>query len=130
MGLQLLCNLFIERRKYVMDVSFHPFQSPRYHGDYLLTLLESSGPFSVAGWLACLGACEGVGIKLYDNCMKSEGYKLSRTRRALTWSSVNTCMNVVENLQYQCPAQQSGLLIALDCPQVPAQNISRRGIDT
>lgn len=81
---------------------------------------QSTGPFSVAGWLACLGGCEGVGVKLYHNCMKAEGKDPSKSRRATSSTTVNPCLSIADNFQYSCPAQQKGLLSAVDCPQTLA----------
>ncbi len=77
---------------------------------------ESTGPFSVAGWLACFEGCEGVGLKLYRNCMKQKGWDPNRSRRAIAGATESTCLSVNDNHQFSCPAQRIGLLGALDCP--------------
>jgi len=114
-GIFLLGCVSRYRCKLIVDVS-HPSLSMYRRIRSVNKLSESTGPFSVAGWLACFGGCEGVGLKLYRNCMKQKGCDPNRSRRAIAWATESTCLSANDNLQFSCPAQRIGLLGALDCP--------------
>ncbi|KAF6224425.1 hypothetical protein HO133_011002 [Letharia lupina] len=81
-----------------------------------------TGPFVVAGWLACLGGCGATASKEFNNCQKAKGntdpdellpLNPFGKRQEATESS-NPCVNI-KNWSYQCPTQETELLSVYSC---------------
>ena len=91
--------------------------------------LKRTGPFAVAAGLACFGGCEASGIKLYDNCMKAKGsdpsipdhWKRTNPNTGGADVSGNVCLDIKDNLKFECPAMQNALLGYHNCP-APSQD--------
>ena len=84
--------------------------------------LNSTGPFVVAGWLACFGTCSGTGATVFNNCQKAKGntaqfhYFGGGDRKRDVTSSAETC-HQMSQWTFQCPAQGTGLLDKYNCEQ-------------
>ena len=89
---------------------------------------KSTGPFAVAGWLACLGGCSATGTKLYNNCQKAKGntnpddliplspFGKREGGEGGVIKLSDPCHNI-KQWTFQCPAQETGLLSTYRCQQ-------------
>ncbi|KAM0795295.1 hypothetical protein BDR22DRAFT_826151 [Usnea florida] len=79
-----------------------------------------TGPFAVAGWLACLGGCSGTEVKVFNNCQKAKGntelLPLPFRERELVEEPNNPCL-IIKQWSFSCPAQETSLLKARNCQQ-------------
>lgn len=100
-----------------------------------------AGPFAVAGGLACFGGCEALGWKLFRNCMTKKGSnpdtdifgkRATEEKPNLDFvrgrASRNICLNVKNQLSFDCPAMRLSLLDYQQCT-TPAGASGASGIN-
>ena len=78
--------------------------------------LHRTGPFAVAGWLACLGSCDYTGYLVSTRCIDQldEEQSGGKPKRANAPAPVDKCSSL-QRFSFQCPAWEAGLSRDLGC---------------